>query len=59
MTDVPDVHAWLEEQLDANGIDLAGLQLRGQFGPVKTTVAYNIPLTGLDLRGIAPRNLLH
>lgn len=48
---VPDVHAWLEEKLDASGIDLAGVQLRGQFGPVKTTVAYNIPLTGLDLSG--------
>jgi len=51
LRDVPDVHAWLEERLDADGIDLAGVQLRGEFGPVRTTVAYNIPLTGLDLSG--------
>lgn len=49
--DVPDVHAWLEGKVETSGIDLAGVQLRGQFGPVKTTVAYNIPLTGLDLSG--------
>jgi len=31
------------------------VQLRGQFGPVNTTVAYNIPLTGLDPSGRALR----
>jgi hypothetical protein len=46
---VPDVHAWLEQKLAAQGIDLAGVQLFGEFGAVKTTVAYNLPLTGLDL----------
>jgi len=51
LRDVPDVHVWLEEKLETNGIDLAGMQLRGQFGPINTTVAYNIPLTGLDLSG--------
>jgi len=51
LQDVEDVHTWLEERLDASDIDLAGVQLRGEFGPVKTTVAYNIPLTGLDLSG--------
>lgn len=51
LRDVEDVHAWLEEKLTASGIDLAGLQLRGQFGPVKTSVVYNLPLTGLDLSG--------
>jgi hypothetical protein len=51
LQDVENVHAWLEEKLDASDIDLAGVQLRGQFGLVKTTVAYNIPLTGLDLSG--------
>ena len=49
--DVPDVHVWLEEKLETSGTDLAGVQLRGQFGPVKTSVVYNIPLTGLDLSG--------
>jgi hypothetical protein len=51
LQNVEDVHAWLEEKLSDSGIELAGVQLRGQFGPVKTTVAYNIPLTGLDLSG--------
>jgi hypothetical protein len=41
----------LEEELDASDVDLAGVQLQGQFGPVNTTVVYNIPLTGLDLSG--------
>ncbi len=49
--DVPDVHVWLEEQLAQRGIDLAGVQLRGEFGPVSTSIAYNLPLTGLDLSG--------
>jgi hypothetical protein len=46
-----DVHRWLAERLGSAGIGLAGVQLRGEFGPVKTSVAYNIPLTGLDLSG--------
>jgi hypothetical protein len=48
---VPDVHAWLRERLAAEEIELAGLQLHGRFGPVKTTDSYNLPLTGLDLCG--------
>jgi hypothetical protein len=48
---VDDVHGWLKQQLGDAGIELAGIQLRGQFGPVKTTVSYNIPSTGLDLGG--------
>lgn len=51
LRDVPDVHAWLEQQLAGNSIDLAGVQLSGEFGPVQTSVAYNLPLTGLDLSG--------
>ncbi|MFQ5594566.1 MAG: S-adenosyl-l-methionine hydroxide adenosyltransferase family protein, partial [Anaerolineae bacterium] len=51
LQDIDNVHAWLEEKLADGEIDLAGVQLRGEFGPVKTTVAYNIPLTGLDLSG--------
>jgi hypothetical protein len=46
-----DVHARLAERLAAEGVELAGVQLDGAFGPVQTTVAYNIPLTGLDLSG--------
>jgi hypothetical protein len=48
---VDDVHAWLAERLAAEGIALAGVRLDGAFGPVQTTVAHNIPLTGLDLSG--------
>ena len=48
---VADVHGWLKQQLGDAGIELAGIQLRGQFGTVKTTVSYNIPSTGLDLSG--------
>jgi hypothetical protein len=48
---VDDVHAWLAERLAAENIALAGVRLEGEFGPVQTTVAYNIPLTGLDLSG--------
>jgi hypothetical protein len=48
---VDDVHAWLADRLAAEGIALAGVRLEGAFGPVQTTVAYNIPLTGLDLSG--------
>lgn len=47
--DVPDVHAWLEEQLVADGIAFASVKLEGEFSDVQTSVAYNIPLTGLDL----------
>ena len=46
-----DVHRWLEENLQASDIDLAGVQLEGQFGQVETSVAYYLPLTGLDLSG--------
>jgi len=51
LDDVDDVHAWLAARLAAQGIALAGIRLEGSFGPVQTTVAYNIPLTGLDLSG--------
>ncbi len=49
--DVPDVSGWLEKKLQDQKIDMAGVQLRGEFGPVKTSVSYNLPLTGLDLSG--------
>lgn len=51
LADADDVHARLAERLAARGVALAGLRLEGAFGPVHTTVAYNIPLTGLDLSG--------
>ncbi len=51
LDNVDDVHAWLNQQLAAAGIELAGVQLRGRFGQVKTSVSYNLPLTGLDLSG--------
>jgi hypothetical protein len=49
--EVENIHLWLHETLQAEGVTLAGLALEGTFGTVKTSVAYNIPLTGLDLSG--------
>jgi len=49
--DVPDVHPWLRENLRLTGIEIAAVLLEGMFGEVKTTVSYNLPLTGLDLSG--------
>ena len=49
LQDEEDVHRWLEQNLQASDIDLAGVQLEGQFGQVETSVAYYLPLTGLDL----------
>jgi hypothetical protein len=49
--DVENIHVWLRELMETEGIELAGITLDGEFGPVNTTVAYNIPLTGLDLSG--------
>lgn len=46
---VENVHAFLIEHLTAENIGVAGVQVRGQFGPVKTTDAFNVPVTGLDL----------
>lgn len=48
---VADVHAWLTERLAAAGVGLAGVQVRGSFGPVQTTVAHYLPPSGLDLSG--------
>lgn len=48
---VEDVHVWLRALLEEEGITLAGVRLDGTFAEVTTTVAYNIPLTGLDLSG--------
>jgi hypothetical protein len=44
-----DALGWLEAELARAEIELAGIQVRGEFGLVKTTDAYNLPLTGLDL----------
>ncbi len=46
---IDDVYAWLMTTISAKGIWLAGIQVTGQFGEVKTSVSYNIPRTGLDL----------
>jgi hypothetical protein len=44
---VPSVHAWLKQQLEDRGIDLAAIRLEGSFGEVMTTVSYNIPPSGI------------
>jgi hypothetical protein len=46
-----DALGWLDAELARAEIELAGLQVRGTFGAVKATDAYNLPLTGLDLCG--------
>ncbi len=46
---VDDVYAWLRTAIADEGILLAGIQVTGQFGEVKTSISYNIPRTGLDL----------
>jgi hypothetical protein len=48
MQNVDDVYDWLGQKLVEAGITLAGIQLQGQFGPVKTTVAYDIPSASGD-----------
>ena len=48
---VADIHAWLEERIAAEGIELAAVRVEGEFGDAQTSVAYNLPLTGLDLSG--------
>ncbi len=46
---VENVHQFLIERLTAENIGVAGVQVRGQFSEVKTTDAFNVPITGLDL----------
>lgn len=46
---LPDLHEWLTAELIGKNVGVAGVQIRGEFGVVETTDAYNIPLTGLDL----------
>lgn len=46
---VADVPRWLETRLTAEGIQLAGVEVSGEFGQVNTSVVYSIPVSGLDL----------
>ena len=45
----PDAHAWLIDELTRLNVGVAGIQFQGKFGLVDTTDAYNVPLGGLDL----------
>ncbi len=58
LDNVPDVHAWLKDKLSAASIPLASVQIVGDFGPVATTVSYNIPPTGIDTNAayLSPQN---
>lgn len=47
LSNVSGVHAWLKDQLESAGIDMAAIRLEGTFGDVMTTVSYNIPPTGI------------
>jgi hypothetical protein len=49
LDEVDNVHEWLKAEFARINLGVAGIQLRGRFGAVKTTYAYNIPLGGLDL----------
>ena len=51
LSGVDSVHEWLKQQLASVNMGVAGLQLRGRFGAVKTTDAYNIPISGMNLSG--------
>jgi hypothetical protein len=46
-----DLPSWLAARLEEAAIELAGLQVRGRLGVVKTSDAYNLPSSGLDLCG--------
>lgn len=48
-SEVASLHDWLKDELKARNVGVAGVQVRGQFGHVETTDAYNVPLGGLDL----------
>jgi hypothetical protein len=45
----PDTHDWLQSELANRNVGVAGIQVRGRFGQVDTTDAYNVPLGGVDL----------
>ena len=46
---VTSIHKWLTAALTEENWGVVGVRLEGQFGAVKTTDAYNIPLGGLNL----------
>jgi hypothetical protein len=48
LQDVPDIHVRIREELAARQLDIAGVQLEGDFGTVKSRVAYYWPITGFD-----------
>ncbi|MEO8393779.1 MAG: hypothetical protein ABI700_12380 [Chloroflexota bacterium] len=45
----PDMHEWLAEELSLLNVGVAGIQLHARLGQVDTTDAFNVPLGGLDL----------
>jgi hypothetical protein len=51
ITEPSDAHEWLVSELKRLNVGVAGVQLRGKFGQVDTTDAFNVPLGGLDLSG--------
>ena len=58
--DIPDLHAWLVEQLEAEGIALAGVQLEGEFSVVHTSIAHNLPATGMvTVNGRVSEDIFH
>lgn len=49
VNDLPNLHEWLVGQLAANNIGVAGVQVKARCRHVRTTDAYNVPLSGMDL----------
>ncbi len=47
--DVPNIHEAVVQELVSANVGVAGIQVRGTFGIVDTTDAFNVPLGGLDL----------
>ncbi len=49
ITDAENLHEALIAEMTARNVGVAGVEVRGTFGNVDTTDAYNVPLGGLDL----------
>jgi hypothetical protein len=45
---VDSLHQWLKDSMEAAGIKLAGVQVRGQFGHMKVSDAHYLPAEGLN-----------
>lgn len=51
VSDIDNLHTWLQQKLADEGIRVAGIQVKGMCEYVKSTDAHYIPEDGLDLSG--------